>query len=80
MLPVDVVETATLLVLTAESVFPVNSFSCSWIASKASTILAKASSNASSRDVRDSNSSAEQMTEGAAAIWADMTGMFGLEE
>ena len=77
-LAIFVVEAVTVLLLSAESVLPVNIVSCSWIASKASTILAKASSNAPSRDLRDSNSPAEQTMEDAAVSWREMTGMLGL--
>ena len=66
------------VVLSAESVFPVNA-SCSWISSKASAILSLASSNTSSRAVRESNSSVEQMIEGAEVIWSERTEIAGLE-
>ena len=75
----SVVELTDSVVRLLESVLPVNVVNCSWIASKASTILATASSNAPSRDVSDSSSSAEQTTEDAAVIWTEMTGMLGLE-
>ena len=76
---VVVVVVATLVVLSAEPILPVNTVSCSWIVSKASAILALASSNVSSRDLRDSNSSVEQLIEGAPVIWSERTGMWGLE-
>ena len=74
----SVVELTDSVVRLLESVLPVNVVNCSWIASKASTILAKASSNAPSRDLRDSNSPAEQTMEAAAVSWREMTGMLGL--
>ena len=75
----SVVELTDSVVRLLESVLPVNVVNCSWIASKASKILATASSNAPSREVSDSSSSAEQTTEDAAVIWTEMTGMLGLE-
>ena len=76
---VVVVVAAALAILSAEAVLPVNVVNCSWIVSTASTMFTMAASISSTSDVRDPNSSSEQVIEDAPVIWRDKTRMFGLE-